>query len=119
MGSIVHFELPTEDPTKSLEFYKKVLDWKFNQFGDKSYWLADTGNNSDNGINGAVTIKESLFKNPVIVMQVDDIKATVIKVEEYGGVVVSPINEIPNVGLVAYFKDPDQNVIGLIQDQPK
>lgn len=117
MGSIVHFELPTENPEQAQSFYSKVLGWKFKAFGDSNYWLAETGDDSEKGIDGAITMKESLFEKPVIVMQVNDIYDAVKKVEENGGVVVSPVRTLPQVGLIAYFKDPDQNVIGLIQDK--
>jgi predicted enzyme related to lactoylglutathione lyase len=49
---------------------------------------------------------------------VPEIDATLRTVEQLGGSVVLPENEIPGMGYVAYFKDPENNVVGLWENLP-
>jgi hypothetical protein len=48
-------------------------------------------------------------------MAVEDLDATLAKVEQGGGVIVVPKMEIPNVGWLAYFKDTEGNIFGAMQ----
>ena len=34
MNRVIHFEIPADDPEKTIAFYRKVFGWKFQQFGD-------------------------------------------------------------------------------------
>jgi predicted enzyme related to lactoylglutathione lyase len=40
------------------------------------------------------------------------------KVEQNGGKIVVPKHTIPGVGWIAYFKDPESNMFGMMQDDP-
>ena len=44
MGKVAHFEIPTSNPEKAIEFYSKVFGWKFNKWGEMDYWLTEAGN---------------------------------------------------------------------------
>ena len=34
-----HFEIPCDDPQKTMQFFERVFDWKFQKFGDNDYWM--------------------------------------------------------------------------------
>jgi hypothetical protein len=50
---------------------------------------------------------------PVVTIGVVSIDETLKKVEAGGGSTVQPRTEIPDMGAFAYFKDSENNVVGL------
>lgn len=115
MGKVVHFEIPTDQPEKSMDFYKNVFGWKFTQFGEESYWLADTGPADQMGINGAI-MKRNHPQQPVTnSIGVANLDTAIAEIEKNGGSVVVPKTVVPGVGYMAFFKDPDQNIMGVWQ----
>jgi uncharacterized protein len=115
---VVHFEIPCDDPQKTIVFFKQVFGWKFQQFGTEEYWTVETGNEKDPGINGGVMKKKDPAQpvaNSIDVKSIDD---TVKEIEKAGGQVVVQKMPIPGVGYLAYFKDPDGNIHGLYQKDP-
>ena len=49
----------------------------------------------------------------------DDVDEALKMVEENGGTIIRPKMALPGVGYLAYFKDPDGNVFGLMKDDPE
>jgi len=50
---------------------------------------------------------------------VDDIDAYIKKVKSAGGSIAMDKMQVPGVGWLAYFKDPDGNFFGMIQPERK
>lgn len=118
MSRIIHFEIPATDPEKSIAFYEKTFGWKFTRWGEEEYWLATTGEDDKPGINGAI-IKRRAPEMPVVnTVQVNDIDQAIKDVESNGGTLVVPKSTIPTMGHLAYFKDPDGIIHGLMQMDP-
>jgi len=116
MERVTHFEIPSDNPEKSVEFYAKTFGWKMNRWGDYEYWLATTGDNDKPGINGAI-MKKRDPKQPVVnSINVADIDASIKAIEANGGKIVVPKSTIPSVGHLAYFTDPDGNIFGVMQE---
>lgn len=74
------------------------------------------------GINGGLTERRGgLPENGqpvnsfVSVIGVKDIDEILEKIEKAGGTVATEKMDIPGVGIVAYRKDPDGNIFGVIQ----
>ena len=112
---VVHFEIPCDNPEKTIDFFKEVFDWKFQQFGTEPYWLATAGDEGQPGINGAIMKKKDPKQPLVNSIDVPDIDAYVEKIEKAGGTICVPKTTIPGVGWLAFFNDPDGNVHGLWQ----
>jgi predicted enzyme related to lactoylglutathione lyase len=67
-------------------------------------------------INGGFFQKtEDTPQYPSIVIQVDDIKESIKKIEKAGGKVPGEPMEIPNVGLFVSFFDTEGNRVSLLQ----
>jgi Predicted enzyme related to lactoylglutathione lyase len=115
MSRVIHFEIPSSDPKKSIDFYKKIFGWEINQWDDQPYWLCKTGNPSEPGINGAIIQKRSPEHPVVNSIGVKNIQLAVETIEAAGGIIVVPVMAIKGVCWVAYFKDPDGNIIGVTQ----
>lgn len=115
---VVHFEIPCDNPEKTINFFKDAFGWSFQQFGTEEYWMVITGDEKDPGINGGL-MKKKDPKQPIAnSIDVVDLDAAVLKVEKAGGKIVVPKMAIPGVGWLAYFTDPDGNIHGLYQNDP-
>ena len=114
MPKVCHFEIPVEDPEKSIAFYSQVFGWTFQKFGDENYWLINTGPEDEPGIHGGL-MKKNPGQPHTYVINVADIDKSIADVKGAGGAIVLEKMEIPNVGFVAYFTDPDGIITGLHQ----
>ena len=115
---VVHFEIPCNEPEKTIEFFKTAFGWIFQKFGDEEYWIALSGDAKTPGINGAIMKKKDPNQPIVNSINVANIDEAVKNIEKAGGVIVVPKMPIPTVGWLVYFKDPDGNIHGAYQDDP-
>lgn len=112
---VTHFEIPCNDPQKTVEFFRDVFGWSFQQFGDDQYWLATTGADGTPGINGAIMARRDPRQPVVNTIQVESLDEHMQKVEAAGGKIVVPKSSVPGMGWLCYFTDPDGNIHGLWQ----
>jgi hypothetical protein len=130
--TIVHFEIPANNPEKLSAFYKDLFGWKFEKTqmknpatGESSdYWMIETrdgtaGNMekamSTAGVNGGMMKKmmsTQQVTNYVSVESVDDFSK---KAETLGAKVIIPKTPIPQMGAFAVMLDPDGNPFGLFE----
>lgn len=113
MARITHFEIPANDPEKLMKFYETSFGWKFDKWGSEDYWMAMTGEGE--GINGAIMRRrdpQQPLVNSLTVPSVDDAVATVLA---NGGSTAVPKMAVPGVGWLAYCKDPEGTIFGLMQ----
>jgi predicted enzyme related to lactoylglutathione lyase len=112
----VHFEIPTENPDRAIAFYSGVLGWKFQKWdGPAEYWLIMTGADGEPGINGGMLRRRDPGQPCVNTVGVADLDATLNAVAQHGGACVVPRMPIPGVGWLAYCKDTDGHIFGLMQ----
>jgi predicted enzyme related to lactoylglutathione lyase len=113
---VVHFEIDAEKPERAIKFYEKVFGWKIEKWkGPIDYWLVMTGNEKEPGIDGGLgkrTEAEPSTVNTIDVPLVDEYVKTIVK---NGGSIVRPKMPVPGVGWMAYFKDPEGNLWGIMQ----
>ena len=115
---VVHFEIPCDNPQKTMKFFGDVFSWTFQQFGDMEYWTVITGDEKLPGINGGLMKKQNPGQPVANSIDVVNLDETVKKIESAGGTIVVPKMPIPSVGWLAYFKDPDGNIHGIYQNDP-
>jgi predicted enzyme related to lactoylglutathione lyase len=70
-------------------------------------------------INGGMFRREGDLTSPVVTVDVEDIDATLEKIQSLGGSTVLPRQEIGTMGWTAYFRDTEGNVVGLWQNAPR
>ena len=116
---VVHFEIPSDNPEKAIKFFTEVFAWKFEQFGTIPYWAVTTGDDKNPGINGGLMQKKDKAQPIANSIEVPNIDEHIIKVEKAGGKIVVAKMAIPGVGWLAYFKDTDDNIHGLYQNDPQ
>ena len=119
MPRVVHFEIQADDPERANAFYQKVFGWQAIKWsgGAEDYWLLQTGPDDQPGINGGLLRRKGMvgYVNTVKVESVDD---TLRAVQTEGGTVVVPKMAVPHVGWLAYCKDTEDNIFGIMQDDP-
>jgi predicted enzyme related to lactoylglutathione lyase len=116
MGSpVVHFEINSQNPAALHDFYRELFDWQIHVDPEIGYGMVDT---KGSGINGG--IGPSRGPNQVtFYIEVDDLPATIARIEAAGGKIVVPITDIPGTVSFAQFADPDGNLIGLVESNPR
>src|SRR5262249_46340003 len=123
MPRVVHFEIHAENPERALAFYRALFDWQFQKWnGPVDYWTINTGNSPEPGINGgmvrrmgAAPLEGQAVNAYVCTVQVPAIDAYVSKAVSLGAVIALPKMPIPGIGWLAYAKDPEGNIVGMIQ----
>ncbi len=123
MNSVVHFEMPNQDPKRVSDFYSNVFGWKMTMSGPEmgNYIMATTTESGDKGpknpgaINGGFFTKSENNAHPSVVIAVEDIKAHIEKVTQAGGNVLGEPIEIPHVGWYVSFEDTEGNRVSLLQ----
>jgi hypothetical protein len=117
----VHFEVHAEDLDRAQEFYGTVLDWRFQVWGDGSYRLIATGSDGP-GIDGGMIQRQGPGGDDqtaviawVCTVAVDDVDAYVARALDAGGSLAVAKMAVPGVGWLAYTKDTEGNIFGLMQ----
>jgi predicted enzyme related to lactoylglutathione lyase len=111
---VVHWELWSENPDEIARFYQTVFDWQIRLIPEMmNYRLVETG--AAGGINGGI-MKPQAGPWPAklsFYIDVDDIDAYGKRIVDEGGRIVVGKTEVPGVGQMALFEDPDGRVLGL------
>src|SRR5262245_3172437 len=126
MGRVVHFEIHADDPARAVTFYSNLFGWQFNKWdGPAEYWMVITGVDGIPGINGGLLRRHGpppTSGQPVCsyvcTAHVDSVDASLEKVAFLGGSVALPKMPIPGVGWLAYAKDSEGNIFGMMQPDP-
>jgi len=116
---IIHFEIPAEDTKRAVAFYEKAFGWKFDKYEGMEYWLAAAGEDKEPGINGAIAKKDIFHPTTINTLSVPSFENAVEKIKAAGGEILGPKMAVPNVGYMAYCKDTEGNIFGIMQTDPK
>ena len=118
----IHFEIQAENVERAIAFYRELLGWEFNQWGKEPYWLVKTGEKGTPGIDGGLMPRRGprpADMQPVnafvCTVDVANLDAMVKRVTELKGSIVLPRMPIPTVGWLAYAKDTEGNIFGMMQ----
>lgn len=122
VGDFVWYELSTNDLEGAIEFYGKVVGWDTQKFGGGEgppYWIWTAG---DAGIGGLMALTDESKKvnagpSWCGYVHVGDVDAKVKKVTALGGSVCVPPRDIPTVGRIAIFADPQGAPLAMIAPQ--
>ena len=137
MNRVVHFEIQAKDADRIQKFYQDVFGWEITtagaDYGD--YRMVKTGDPMPKdmasiGINGGITSRmgdapmdQQLPVNAfVCIIGVEDVDAIISKITNSGGSIAVDKMDVPKVGKLAYAKDPEGTLFGVLQpamDMPK
>jgi predicted enzyme related to lactoylglutathione lyase len=124
MPRVIHFEIHAEAPERAIKFYRDLFAWEFTKWGGPmDYWLVKTGPDGQPGINGGLIRRQGHIDGEAVIAYVCTVDTPALdeytrKAEAGGGKVVVPKMPIPGVGWLAYCKDTEGNIFGLMQADP-
>jgi uncharacterized protein len=113
----VHFEIPAENPQRAMQFYETLFGWKFQKWeGPMDYWIITTGQAGEPGIDGGLLPRRDPAQPCCNTIAVPNLDESMKKAEEAGGKCCVPKMPIPGVGWLAYFKDTEGHIFGMMQN---
>ena len=121
MSRVVHFEIHADDPQRAVTFYHDLFDWQINKWeGPADYWLITTGPVTEPGIDGAIVQRRGPINGDSVIayvctIDVPSVDEAIAKITSHGGTIALPKMAIPHVGWVAYAKDTEGNIFGVMQ----
>lgn len=114
MGNpVVHWEMMSKDPAKVSAFYKKIFGWKMQNLPHMNYHLVEAG---EGGIGGGIfkPDREGPWPgNMTLYVAVDDLAAYRKKIVAAGGKIHVEDQEVPGMGRLCLFTDPEGRMMGL------
>jgi len=124
MSRVVHFEIHADDPQRAAHFYQDIFGWQINRVGGpQDYWLATTGARDEPGIDGAILKRMQPVNGDAVIayvctIDVPSVDEYLTKITAHGGTLALPKMAVPQVGWLAYAKDSEGNVFGILQADP-
>ena len=124
-GRVVHFEVPYDDAERAHGFYRDVFGWQIQPMPDFHYNFVQSGPTTDQGmpaepgyIGGGMMERQGDIDRPVITIEVDSMDDALKSVADHGGSAVGEPMKVGDMGVAAYFKDSEGNLMGLWQSTP-
>lgn len=124
MPRVVHFEIHAENPERAVAFYRELFGWEFTRWeGPMEYWLIRTGSAGEPGIDGGLVRRRGTVDGQAVIayvctVDVRSVDESLVAAVRLGGLVASPKDAIPGVGWLAYAKDTEGNIFGMMQSDP-
>jgi predicted enzyme related to lactoylglutathione lyase len=115
-GALYYVEMPARDIAESAAFYRDVFGWTVRTRGDGATAF-------DDGV-GAVSGVWTADRDPAddpgfrLIVSVADAVASSTRIEAAGGTMVTTADPTA-VDIVAYFRDPAGNLLGIHQYKPE
>ena len=124
MSRPVHFEIHAENPERAIAFYTAMFGWRFEKWeGPWPYWMVYTG--EGHGVDGGLMprmggppVEGAAVNGWVMTVDVPSVDAAVSTGTSSGGSIALPKMEVPGVGWMAYLKDTEGNIFGVMESTP-
>jgi uncharacterized protein len=112
-GKICYVEIPAADVQRSADFYRVVFGWEIRKRSGGATAFDDGVEVSGTFVTGRPPSRDAGL---LLYVMVADIEATARAVTANGGVIVQPADPAAH-DVVARFRDPAGNLIGLYQER--
>ncbi len=122
--TIVHFEIPADQPERAAKFYRELFGWNINRWenpGGMEYWMVETvPTNAEGmpvrpGVNGGLMPRMFPGQVPTNYIAVADLDEAVAKAERLGAKVMMRRQPVPGMGWFAQLTDTEGNVFAMWQ----
>jgi predicted enzyme related to lactoylglutathione lyase len=128
--TIVHFEIPADQPERAAKFYRELFGWDIKKFegsaaGGIEYWMVETvptdgkGMPTRPGVNGGLMRRMYQGQPPVNYIAVEEVDEFVKKAKRLGAKVLMEKSPVPGMGWFAQLNDTEGNVIAIWQTDPQ
>ena len=113
---ICFWELASHDAKKSVKFFEKVFDWKFNYDENTTIYELPAEENAGEFYGGGIfTLKKPKVPFVTIYVLVDDIEERAQRIEKEGGLIVEPVQDLPSGAKICLFNEPSGVTFAMLQ----
>jgi predicted enzyme related to lactoylglutathione lyase len=105
---VIYWEVTVRDLRRQQSFYSQIFDWEISGRPGQAWFAVNTGMSVGTVVQGNPPANEV-----TLVVQVDDVPATVDKAIRLGARVVNPPASPPEGGMLALIRDPEGNLVWL------
>ena len=127
--TVVHFEIPADQPERAAEFYRELFGWEIKHLGPAGsggieYWLVQTvptdaeGRPTEPGVNGGLMRRMTPGQTLVNYISVENVDQFARKAESLGAKVVVPKMPVPGMGWFSQLTDTEGNIFAIWQHDP-
>ena len=117
---VVFWELASHDAEKSVEFLKKVFEWELTYDEETGIYHMPAGDANDKFYGGlAFTLRKAKLPFVAVYIRVEDIDAKAKLIEELGGHIVIPPDEVVPGSRICLFNEPSGVTFAMIEWQRK
>lgn len=113
MAKMEHFEIPADDIERARDFYRSVLGFEYEPWGDEMGMLRQP---DGDGVDGDLHVRGPV-PHPTVVFTVESIEDTVAAAVAAGGEQVGDIQPLGETSRWVYLRDSEGNVIGLFDER--
>ncbi|TAH35521.1 MAG: VOC family protein [Planctomycetota bacterium] len=126
--TVVHFEIPADNPERAVRFYQELFGWNIQKWaseGGPEYWLVSTvpmdqkGQPQRPGVNGGLMRRQNPGHVPVNYISVENVDEYAKKAKRLGAEEVVPKMPVQGMGWFVWLKDTEGNVFGIWQTDEK
>lgn len=112
MAKMEHFEIPVDDIQRAQTFYRDVLGFDYEPWGDEMGMLKQP---DEEGVDGDLHVRGPVA-HPTVVFTVDRIEDTLAAAVAAGGEQIGEIEVMDESSRYVYLRDSEGNVIGLYDE---
>jgi hypothetical protein len=127
--TIVHFEIPADQPERAVKFYGELFGWDIKKYEGSAangmdYWMVQTvptdaeGRPTRPGVNGGLMARMFPGQAPLNYIAVEDVDDFVRKAERLGAKVLMGKHPVPGMGWFAQLTDPEGNIFAIWETDP-
>ncbi|MGH7629953.1 MAG: VOC family protein, partial [Gemmatimonadales bacterium] len=127
--TIVHFEIPADNPERAAKFYRELFGWTINKWdgaaaGGIEYWMVQTvptepgGQPVRQGVNGGLMPRMYPGQGPVNYISVESVDDFVGRAERLGAKVLMGKTPVPSMGWFAQLNDTEGNLFAVWELDP-
>ncbi len=126
--TVVHFEIPADDPERAAKFYRELFGWEISRWaasagagGGPDYWMVKTvptdpkGQPTRPGVNGGLMRRMMPGQTPVNYIAVASVDEFARRAERLGAKTVMPKTPVPTMGWFAQLRDTEGNIFAIWQ----
>ena len=130
--TIVHFELPADDPERAAQFYRELFGWDIQKWEGSSdsregfeYWMVKTVPTGENGqpqgagVNGGLMRRMYPGQTPVNYINVENVDDFTRRAQRLGAKLMMEKTPVPGMGWFSQLTDPEGNVFAIWQSDPQ
>ena len=114
-GNFCHIQFSSTDAEKTKQFFTEIFGWTFQDIpGFETYAMFQTPGGLGGGVDVGPSAEAPGATGPIIHIEVDDIDATLARIQEMGGSTIVPKTKISDdFGDFALFLDNVGNRFGI------